>query len=1108
MADGKSSTLTATYSHSTDSAVVTAPFTITTDAVGISTVAKSGSTVTVTFDDNTTDTFTVNGVASTAKSGDQLTITYDDGTTSTIDDGNGISTVTKSGDTVTVTYDDATTNTFTVEDGTDGIDAIQGSADYVTVSNISKNSDGTYSAAQLDVNLTFKRGSTTLATRRYRVARDGDSWNTTVTTRDGDYTPTNEGRISVALVADGKSSTLTGTYTNGTDSAIVTAPFNIIADAVGISTVDKSGSTVTVTFDDNTTDTFTVNGVSSASKTNGTLTITYDDGSTSTIDDGNAGNGISSVTKSGTTVTVTYDNATTNTFTVENGTNGVDAIQGSADYITVSNITKASDSTYSADTLDIDLTFKRGSTVLADRRYRVARDADSWNTTVTTRDDDHSPTNGDRITVALAADGKQATLTGTYSYSTDSAVVTAPFTITTDAIGISTVAKSGSTVTVTYDDATTDTFTVNGVSSTAKVGDTLTITYDDGTTSTIDDGTAGNGISSVTKSGTTVTVTYDDSTTNTFTVENGTNGVDAIQGSADYVTVSNVTKSGNGTYSADNLDITITFKRGSTTLATRRYRVSRSSDTWDTTVTTRDGDYTPTNSSRISVALVADDKNSTLTATYSHSTDSAVVTAPFTITTDAVGISTVAKSGDTVTVTYDNNTTDTFTVNGVSSVAKAGDQLTITYDNGDTSTINDGTAGNGIDSITKSGTTVTVTYDDTSTNTFTVNDGDPGKDAINVFYSNETHAVPVTYGGTETWTGSGGTLQVYDGTTLLTLNSNTQSANFPTTANAGSYKINITKVTGSTLTEPTITGVGTTTATIADFAGNLTQITKYRLTISIRALDGSTYIKLIDISITPANQGAPGGGGVRGGSIFSFEHSETTDLSDNNVSSFAALESFDIHSAQKAAKAVISAAPDATIRPNDRVTLTDNSANVAATRVYTGSAVTSETSILTTDWSSLVVEYVSGSMIVDGTLSASSLSTNTTITNNLKVGSSLVLNQSGKIYTTNKSNFADPDAGIFLGFDTNAGISAYKFDVGTSSQYLRWDGQNVGISGTVTLNSSSSVNGTSATIVSEAHKTAGGAATGNSRTHMNENGLVVVDGSGNVRVKIGNLGEL
>ena len=38
--------------------------------------------------------------------------------------------------------------------------------------------------------------------------------------------------------------------------------------------------------------------------------------------------------------------------------------------------------------------------------------------------------------------------------------------------------------------------------------------------------------------------------------------------------------------------------------------------------------------------------------------------------------------------------------------------------------------------------------------------------------------------------------------------------------------------------------------------------------------------------------------------------------------------------------------------------------------------------------------------------------------------------------------------------------------------------------------------------------TAGGSSSGNSRTHVNNNGLVVVDGSGNIRVKIGNLSAL
>ena len=64
-----------------------------------------------------------------------------------------------------------------------------------------------------------------------------------------------------------------------------------------------------------------------------------------------------------------------------------DAIQGDPDYVTVANITKYSDGTYSVDSLDIDFTFRQVGTIVAKRRYRLARDTASWGA-LTTRDGD------------------------------------------------------------------------------------------------------------------------------------------------------------------------------------------------------------------------------------------------------------------------------------------------------------------------------------------------------------------------------------------------------------------------------------------------------------------------------------------------------------------------------------------------------------------------------------------------------------------------------------------------------------------------------------------------------------------------------------------------
>lgn len=141
-------------------------------------------------------------------------------------------------------------------------------------------------------------------------------------------------------------------------------------------------------------------------------------------------------------------------------------------------------------------------------------------------------------------------------------------------------------------------------------------------------------------------------------------------------------------------------------------------------------------------------------------------------------------------------------------------------------------------------------------------DGSDGVDAITTFYSNQSHTVPVTNAGTETWTGSGGNLSIFDGTTELVLDSNTQSATYPTTN--GRYRLNLTKVSGDTLTKPTISGAGTVGATLGNFAGNLTQATQYELSIYVKALNGTQYNPKFKISLSPSFEGADGADGANG----------------------------------------------------------------------------------------------------------------------------------------------------------------------------------------------------------------------------------------------------
>ena len=184
--------------------------------------------------------------------------------------------------------------------------------------------------------------------------------------------------------------------------------------------------------------------------------------------------------------------------------------------------------------------------------------------------------------------------------------------------------------------------------------------------------------------------------------------------------------------------------------------------------------------------------------------------------------------------------------------------------------------------------------------------------------------------------------------------------------------------------------------------------------------------------------GPAGPTGVRDGGVFSYEESAQSGLSAADV--LVWVGSLTDVIAQEIAGYVITSADDNYIRPNDRVLVTDNSAQKAGWRIYTGSAASSTGGIDANDWSSLVVEHFDGSVIVDGTLSADKLTANTTMSNNLTVGSAMILGSGGTFYTPNKTAFTDTDMGFFL--DT-----AGNFHLGDSSHYLKFDASN----GTVSM---------------------------------------------------------
>lgn len=130
-----------------------------------------------------------------------------------------------------------------------------------------------------------------------------------------------------------------------------------------------------------------------------------------------------------------------------------------------------------------------------------------------------------------------------------------------------------------------------------------------------------------------------------------------------------------------------------------------------------------------------------------------------------------------------------------------------------------------------------------------VMDGIDGTNAAQINYSNGTHLVPVS-GGVK-WNGSGGVIRVYDGSTILTLKSTTlvTSPTYPTVSELGQYNLAITKVSGNTLTVGSLSTTNSTEVTLADWQGDITQPTVYRITAYIRTAGQAQVTVSTDVTL-------------------------------------------------------------------------------------------------------------------------------------------------------------------------------------------------------------------------------------------------------------------
>jgi len=337
-------------------------------------------------------------------------------------------------------------------------------------------------------------------------------------------------------------------------------------------------------------------------------------------------------------------------------------------------------------------------------------------------------------------------------------------------------------------------------------------------------------------------------------------------------------------------------------------------------------------------------------------------------------------------------------------------------------------------------------------------DGDPGADALTVLLTNETHAIPASSSGTvSSFAGSGTSIKVYEGATQLDYDG-------VGTSN-GHFKVNVAH---SGMNTPVFASDNAATlhATVQDFTAMSGNTGSATYTIVGKFSDGTAIPAGVikTQTFTKAKAGADSTAvGVRGSGIFTFEEQNTAQINNTYATSWAG--TLNNASAQAVAAAVIAAASDNRIRPNDRITVTDNSANLAGTRIYNGSVQSSGTSVSASNFSSLVVETFPGSVIVDGTLSADKINGGTISGNNVNVRSNLVIgasNAAGAIYSHGKSSAASATNGFYLGSDSSG---ATVFAIG-----------------------------------------GGGSSSGG--TTMTEDGIRVRDDTGAIRVKIGDLSQL
>jgi hypothetical protein len=224
-------------------------------------------------------------------------------------------------------------------------------------------------------------------------------------------------------------------------------------------------------------------------------------------------------------------------------------------------------------------------------------------------------------------------------------------------------------------------------------------------------------------------------------------------------------------------------------------------------------------------------------------TSNVIITPSFVGGVDKMAVG--AASGDTtnITITADDGDGGSITLGGAS-VATKDVVLTAVFTDPTTSQTN----------------TITETY-------YIISDGADGIDAITIINPNQAHTVPANPDGTLSsgaLTNSGTTIQVFEGTAPLSY--------VTTSPGDGQYNITPTQNPTSTMSTPSISGVGTSTATVADFTSMNSGTDSVSITYAISGKRNSGTVFTADtiqtLTKTPSGEsgtnGTAGSGGTNG----------------------------------------------------------------------------------------------------------------------------------------------------------------------------------------------------------------------------------------------------